>query len=129
MDVERRGMDYHISLTELDINVLCGYSNPNHSVLPLVVKVQGPIEEIFSLSCDNSRNFRDTPGVVDEVLFERGKKGPEIVVSPHAFTQLLGSREFWVTRYDWENKIWIRRDKETSNGEINSEAKKAALRG
>jgi len=116
MDVERRDMDYHVNLTNLDINVLCGYWNPNHTQLPLATPVKGPVEETFSLNCDRSGHFRDNPKVIDHVLFERGKEGPVVTVSAYALTHLLSDREFWVTRYDWENKIWIRRVEEQTPG-------------
>lgn len=120
MDVERRFNDYHVGLTTEDINILCGYSNPNRVQLPLRVNVRGDAAnidggEIFSFNCNRSREFRDNPYVIDEVLFEWSDRGPKVTTSAHALVSLLGEREFWVTRYDGENKIWLRREDQPLN--------------
>lgn len=111
MDVERRGNDYHVNLTTEEINVLCGYSNPNKTPLPLVAPVKKSVGEIFSLNCVRNRQLEDNSRVFDHVLFTRGEMGPDVVTDSHVLVSLLGTREFWVTRYDGDNKIWLRRSR------------------
>lgn len=108
MEVERRDMDYTVMLTIGDLNALLGYSNPDHVELPLTAKVQGPIEETLSLSCTRNPKTLEDSRTNDGIFFEHGEKGPEVQASPQALVSLLGSREFWVTRYDGSNKIWLR---------------------
>lgn len=114
MDVERHDMDYEVNLTALDINALCGYlKGSGVPEVPLRAEVKGPIKETLSLSCNRDPDFLSRPGVQDQILFKRGVEGPEVEVYPQALVMLLGTREFWVTRYDWENKILLRRGEES----------------
>lgn len=110
MDVERRDMEYNVILTTNEIRALIGFSDPDGNTLPLTANVRGPIEEVFSLTCDRTGQLSKNPRVVDHVLFERGQQGPEVTTDRRALIGLLLDDAFFVTRYYGENKIWIRRE-------------------
>ena len=123
MKTEWSGMDYTVTLTTEDINTLLYYNNPDFrnpgAQLPeLSTPVLGhPSQEVLIFSCSRDPEIMSDRRTHDQVYFERTEKGPIVKVTPEVLVSLslLGERDFWVTRYDWENKIWIRREDDPIN--------------
>lgn len=107
MDVERIENDYYVNLTREEVHTLCGLPS-DETPLPLIAPVRGPVKEVFSITRDPDK-IRSSKRAIDHILFERGEHGPEVTVDRHAVFGLMFHGHIpFVTRYDGDNKIWIK---------------------
>jgi len=128
MRVVKEDTDYIIFLTREEIEKACRNEHrPSRATILflegrnpwLYAKVEGAKGlEILALCCtrDASHLSSDNPNTHDNINFEFEEeegfkeKKPTVRIYTPTLASLLNERDYLVTRYNWESKIWIYRD-------------------